>query len=423
MTPFSEVTLWSKNFYFSAIAVIITLTLFDFISFILNKRKPAIIASCVAVMAVETVLLWLTFDGFLADIKNYVVRDVSAKFYNMPVALAWFILSVLCVCATLLLVYEIYCKKTKIDTESIKEGVDELPVGLCFYKESGLALLANDMINEISVSLSGQTVMDGINLWGKIRLGDVAEDNVVVTKGENAIIKLKNGDVKSFSRRITETNPNLYEIIAADVTEQYELGQQLSLENAELKKMNARLREYGDQIVDLTTEREILEAKVRIHDELGHSLLAIKKCLSTEVDKDEVAATLERWKRHATLLKSKDREQKESLQKTADMLGVQLFMPLNLPRGDKYREIIDVAARECLTNTVAHAKGDKLFIKSVYAFGGYNVEFTNNGDKPKDEITEGGGLSTLRRIVENGGGTMTVDVFPEFKLTIYLPEN
>ena len=35
---------------------------------------------------------------------------------------------------------------------------------------------------------------------------------------------------------------------------------------------------------------------------------------------------------------------------------------------------------------------------------------------------EGGGLSTLRRRVERAGGIMTVQSFPEFKLTVTVPK-
>jgi len=35
---------------------------------------------------------------------------------------------------------------------------------------------------------------------------------------------------------------------------------------------------------------------------------------------------------------------------------------------------------------------------------------------------EGGGLSTLRRRVERAGGTMTVQSFPQFKLTVTIPK-
>ena len=45
-----------------------------------------------------------------------------------------------------------------------------------------------------------------------------------------------------------------------------------------------------------------------------------------------------------------------------------------------------------------------------------------NGAVPKEKITEGGGLSMLRRRIEKAGGKMEVWSIPRFKLIISLPE-
>ena len=50
------------------------------------------------------------------------------------------------------------------------------------------------------------------------------------------------------------------------------------------------------------------------------------------------------------------------------------------------------------------------------------VCFQNDGDRPDGEITEGGGLGSLRKKVEREGGTMMVKNNPEFSLTIALPK-
>jgi signal transduction histidine kinase len=50
------------------------------------------------------------------------------------------------------------------------------------------------------------------------------------------------------------------------------------------------------------------------------------------------------------------------------------------------------------------------------------VTVTNDGKPPESEITEGGGLSTLRKRVERAGGTMLVQSVPVFKLTVTVPK-
>jgi signal transduction histidine kinase len=48
--------------------------------------------------------------------------------------------------------------------------------------------------------------------------------------------------------------------------------------------------------------------------------------------------------------------------------------------------------------------------------------FTNNGISPEGEITEKGGLKSLRELAEQAGGSMTIQVQPVFTVTIKLPK-
>jgi hypothetical protein len=48
----------------------------------------------------------------------------------------------------------------------------------------------------------------------------------------------------------------------------------------------------------------------------------------------------------------------------------------------------------------------------------YKVEFKNDGDIPRTKVTEGGGLTSLRKKVEMAGGTMNISYKQEFILTI-----
>ena len=49
--------------------------------------------------------------------------------------------------------------------------------------------------------------------------------------------------------------------------------------------------------------------------------------------------------------------------------------------------------------------------------------YSNNGRLPEGELVEGGGLGSLRRRVENQGGSMIITCAPEFALTITVPKD
>ena len=78
------------------------------------------------------------------------------------------------------------------------------------------------------------------------------------------------------------------------------------------------------------------------------------------------------------------------------------------------------AIRECLTNCVRHAHGTAVFVRIMGVPGGYNVSITNDGERPRGPIREGGGLSALRQSIENAGGELTLSHYPEFLLRFTL---
>ena len=121
---------------------------------------------------------------------------------------------------------------------------------------------------------------------------EVLLENTVVKWGENPIITLSDGNTLSFTKIEREIGgKKLYEIRATDITKQYALNLELQRNNNELRSLNTRLQEYGENVYDITREREILTAKVNIHDMLGKALLVTKRyieCKETNITKEEL---------------------------------------------------------------------------------------------------------------------------------------
>lgn len=60
---------------------------------------------------------------------------------------------------------------------------------------------------------------------------------------------------------------------------------------------------------------------------------------------------------------------------------------------------------------------------TIWEGSSYTVMIRNNGKPPEKTITEGGGLTNLRRRIEKSGGKMTVQSLPEFSLVIDIPKS
>ena len=61
------------------------------------------------------------------------------------------------------------------------------------------------------------------------------------------------------------------------MTSYYSLLEEIKEKNDSLRRLNKRLFEYGEKINQLIIEKEILEAKRKVHDDLGKLLLVTKK--------------------------------------------------------------------------------------------------------------------------------------------------
>ena len=85
-----------------------------------------------------------------------------------------------------------------------------------------------------------------------------------------------------------------------------------------------------------------------------------------------------------------------------------------LPVEPEIYDLLVSALRECVTNCVRHAHGTQVLVRIRGVPGGYTVRITNDGEKPRQQIIEGGGLSDLRQSIESAGGRMQISHSPAF---------
>ena len=176
----------------------------------------------------------------------------------------------------------------------------------------------------------------------------------------------------------------------------------------------------------LTAEREILNARVQVHDALGNSLLSIRRFLvngGTEAEKKELT---DRLALGVLFLKNDrpaaERDEYELMLETAAQLGVRVSVTGALPQSAPSKHILATAIHECFTNTLRHAHGDELRVEITQDGDFIEAVFTNNGEQPQGEITEKGGLVSLRALTEQAGGTMTIRFAPAYAVVIRLPK-
>ena len=225
--------------------------------------------------------------------------------------------------------------------------------------------------------------------------------------------------------RMSMAGRTVYQITGTNITEEARLQRELEKDNLRLKDMNRRLRQYGQDVQAATREKEILRAKTRVHDQIGHALLQTRQFLSgTQGDAESVCTA---WRQNVRLLLGKYAEEAredsfEQLARAAQAIGVAIARVGAFPEdGTENAHLAETAAHECLTNLVRHAHGTRLEISSEATKIGWKIRYINDGDAPTGPIVEGSGLSSLRAQVEAAGGEMVVEHAPRFALTLILP--
>lgn len=303
--------------------------------------------------------------------------------------------------------------RRQISPVSIKESSDHLPCALCFAWENGQPCLKNYIMDELSHLLTGEALLNANAFWETI--------------AHEPIVTLSNGQTWSFERtRMALSGQSVYQITGTNITEEARLQRELEKDNLRLKTMNLRLRQYGQEVQELTREKEILRAKTRVHDEIGHVLLQTRQFLSgARGDAESICAE---WRQNTHLLLGKYADEKpvdtfEQLSRAARAIGVTIERNGVFPEdGTENAHLIESAAHECLTNLVRHANGTRLEIFGEATANGWEIRYLNDGDAPSQPIVEGSGLSALRAQVEAAGGAMAVEHAPRFRLTLILPQ-
>ena len=302
--------------------------------------------------------------------------------------------------------------KRQLSPVSIKESCDHLPCALCFAWENGQPCLKNLKMDELSHLLTGEALLNANVFWETIE--------------SQPIVTLANGQTWSFERVRMEMNGKIvYQITGTNITEEVRLQRELERDNQRLKAMNRRLRQYGQDVQEMTREREILRTKTRIHDEIGHALLQTRQFLSgTQGDAKSVCAA---WRQNTHLLLGKYADEQRAdifgqLSRAAQAIGVTIERHGSFPAdGTESAHLMEAAAHECLTNLVRHAGGTRLEIIGEKTASAWRIRYLNDGDAPSGPIVEGSGLTALRTRTEAAGGKMDIEYAPRFELMLTLP--
>lgn len=337
---------------------------------------------------------------------------ISSKLCGLPM-LAWFAaFAVLTLTSAILLVRNIEYDKNFITPGAIKLYLDEIPCGVCCWRDNGRVLFSNICMNELCVAVMNSPLLNGNHFC------DAVKDGILTVQGK----------VWRFScHDILLDGENLHEMIASDISTEYAKTQALEKDKEELSQLNLKLQEYYLSIDDTVRRQEILQAKVNIHDEMN------KLMLSTAAANSEDSAELNRifslWEKNALLLcmeadGTADTKESNSLEQLADALKIRLIWKSDLLPEllENQRSLLFSAAKEAIVNAVKHAEAKTMNISFSETETNIFCHFTNDGKTPQGDVKFTGGLQNLSILADKQGSSVSVSSDKDFTLSLCFPK-
>lgn len=304
-------------------------------------------------------------------------------------------------------------KSLFVGPNAVKEAFDKFPTGICFFNSKGLLIISNNTMNAILYDQIHKELQYESELL-----------NVLATCCDNTLIS-ESGTLWQFQRK--KIKKNWTEYVAFDITAINKKNMELQKNNEELKNMLDNIRTTNRNIVEIAREQEILSMKMLIHNDMGRNILSLQRYYANGCNPSEKEDIIRQINKTISVLSWENDEEDEvddikELTEIADSIGVKLEITGKMPKNKDSIMLVADSLRECITNVVKHAEGDRLFVNITDTDTEHILEITNNGNKPKCEIVEGGGLKSLRKKIINENGKMEVISRPEYKLIITIPK-
>lgn len=405
-----------------AIILLIAATVLLVDAYTLHLRKRSrVVALLLTIVAIAMLAL---MTGELGDEMK--IRQMAS---NLRMEYVFLLFILLTIAVAGLGVLQNLDRKRIVTKMTVKESLDALPDAVCFFNREGLPLLMNSEMISLCNELTGAGMMNAYEFLNSLGKGEIESGRVLSENVPLSTIETEDGRVRQLN--LTELCVNGYkvnELIAYDITDMYRLTQSLAENNARMDAICRRLGKFSENLYQLTHEREVLDAIVRVHDDLGRALLALRKYIVNDEDEDrakEREQLLFLWRYNTAVLNMEtapaSNESWTQVVQAAERMGVSVKVCGNLPCDAMQLDLVIAALQTCLTNTVEHAHGDGISVLFIGSQSTFAAEFRNNGRPPLVKIQEGGGLRGLRSKVERTGGRMLIKSLPEFVLRLELP--
>lgn len=356
----------------------------------------------------------LTFiaQGVVSFIKGG-TGSLSTWFAELPLYVYIIVLSLITLVIPLFVVRFFKYIGAHVSSSSIVKGFDSSNDGFLYFDEDGACLLINKKMEEIATLLTKNYVLNGHTFLKLVKDQTITLQNGMSFKFLDKKVNLNNSD----SQIVTE-------LIALDVTELVNKNNLLAEDNKKISEMNKELAAYNEETLEVVRHKEILSAKVNIHNEMN-SLVLRSSYLLNNYDKKEAEKLLSKWENNALLL-SKEAETSANadfindLTILSDAIGVSIDCDNYslVEENEKITSLFVAVTKESLLNIAKHTRCKKLTIKITKEKDKIVMIFSNENVPDFKDIIKGGGLTNVEKRVNELNGKMSIINNEQFILRI-----
>ncbi len=321
--------------------------------------------------------------------------------------------------------HSFYEYKDEITTFSVRESLNNVQVGIMFYDTAGYIYLSNNKMHEVMIRFFKEDIKNGNDLWKKILQMQIPHaeryeiDTDVVFRTEQ--------DAWRFSKRVFIMDKREYiELIATDVTKIDKNFKELETLEKNLLLQSKEIQKLVFNMVTLSQEQEYARLRFEVHDVMGQRLSALQRMVQAkEYSTYKNAVTLLKniqndiKKEHKTSVKQSFQELKTYF----NNIGIAIKKEGSFPEKKEIAHLFIAIIREATTNAARHAQSNTVTVTMTHTDGVWSMDITNDGIKPQKEIIDGGGLSGMKKRVENVGGKIYIIYEPIFCISVQVQKS
>lgn len=353
---------------------------------------------------------------------------------GMPVWIIWAIVIVSTLWIFNMIWHSRRREQLQVSVRSIREGIDNLPVALAFFRENGQVALANRRMYQISNELTGSTVISEQELY-RILEGKLSQiQGIELTELDRPTLELADGSIWGVTgEQIRLQNESYDQVNLLDITKFCQLYRQLEAEQQELLKRKDQIEELSEMIEEMKHEEAVLNSKIRIHNDMGKAALSTRLLLQKRsLTKEEILNGAEVWEEVIGCLgendrlqwltgqNANDRQMLDEIIESARKLGCRVVLKEDGEMSRKQAGILRMVLREAIINAIRHAGASEVYVDIINEKKQWILQITDNGKSTPSELKEGGGLTGIRQRVEASGGEVEIRLEPQFKLVVWL---